>query len=187
MHLIGYSLMASSGTFDVGPTYYYLVAPYYLLLALRGGLRVKLALERKYRGLVAWASIVVVPIAWLTVVPMKAVRLKELASAINAPWSFLAASNLSQGIVVVPTFQRLHAAGYALGYPYEVQTRSGTLQLVRAQSATELADAARVLQRTGPIYLLDLDEHTFQANGTRRYAVREFRQVSDVPWPVKAN
>ena len=186
VHLIGYSTMASSGTFDVGPTYYYLVAPCYLLLAIRGGLRVQMVLGRKHRHLLAWASLVVIPVAWLTVVPMKAMRLKALASAIDAPWAFLAASNLNQGLVIVPPFKEMRAAGYGLGYPYEVATRTGALHLVRPLSAQELADAARALHYTGPVYRLDFDEAAFQADGSRSYGLQEFARVSDVSWPSKA-
>ncbi len=186
VHLLGYSLLASSGTFDVGPTYYYLVAPCYLLLAIRGGLRVQMVLARKQRNLVAWASLVVVPVAWLTVVPMKAMRLKELASAIDAPWAFLAESDLNQGLVIVPPFKKMHAAGYGLGYPYEVATRTGTLRLIRPKSAQELADAARALHYTGPVYRLDLDEAAFQSDGSRSYRLQEFARPSDVSFPVQA-
>jgi Dolichyl-phosphate-mannose-protein mannosyltransferase len=185
VHLIGYSLMASSGTFDVGPTYYYLVAPCYLLLAIRGGLRVKLTLARKYRNVVTWASIAVLPVAWLTVVPMRAIRLKELTTAINAPWEFLATSNLSRGLVIVPPFRTMRAAGYALGYPYDVATKTGTLQLIRPKTLAELADAARSLRYSGPVYRLEFDEQAFESDGSRRYALREFAQLSDVNWPTR--
>lgn len=186
VHLLGYSLMASSGTFDVGPTYYYLVAPCYLLLAIRGGLRVQMVLARKHRNLVVWASLVVVPVAWLTVVPMKAMRLKGLAAAIDAPWAFLADRDLNQGLVIVPPFKTMRAAGYGLGYPYEVATRSGTLRLIRPSSAQELADAARALHYTGPVYRLELDEAAFESDGSRNYRLQEFARPSDVSFPVRA-
>lgn len=183
VHLFGYALMASSGTFDVGPTYYYLVAPCYLLLAIRGALRVKLMLARKYRGVMTCACVAIVPVAWLTIVPMRAIRLKELAVAINAPWDFLARTNLRRGLVIVPTSRKMHAAGYALGYPYEVATNAGTLQLIRPKTPTELADAMLFLHYTGPVYRLELDESAFQLDGSRRYALREFAPPSDISWP----
>lgn len=184
IHLVGYSIVASSGTFDVGPTYYYLVAPCYLLLAIRGALRVKLTLARKHRSLATWAGVAILPVVWLTVVPIRVVRLEELTTAIDAPWDFLAASKLSQGLVIVPPFKKLHAAGYALGYPYEVATEAGTLHLIRPKSPAELADAARSLHYSGPVYRLEMDDQSFQEDGSRRYALREYAQLSDVSWPT---
>ena len=186
VHLLGYSLMASSGTFDVGPTYYYLVAPCYLLLAIRGGLRLQLMLARKYRSALSWAAIAAVPLAWSTVVPLKAARLSELSSAIAAPWAFLASRDLSEGLVVVPSFKSLHAAGYGLGYPYQVATRRGSLQLIRPKSAAELLEAARSLHYSGPVYRLELDEAAFQLDGSRRFELSQFARASDVRWPARA-
>ncbi len=171
VHLLGYSLAASSGTFDVGPTYYFLAAPCYLLLALRGALRLQLALSPKFRSIVTWVGVVALPVAWLTVVPVKVLRLASLSEAIRAPWSFLAATDLTEGLVVVPPFATLHAAGYALGYPYEVRTRAGVVKLIRPESRAELAEAARFLHYTGPVYQLQVDERLFQKDGTRRYTL----------------
>ncbi len=171
-HLLGYSLVASSGTFDVGPTYYYLVAPCYLLLAIRGGLRIQLALAAKHRRIITRAAVTAIPIAWLTVVPTKAMRLKELATTIDAPWSFLASTQLSQGLVVVPPFKTMRCAGYALGYPYEVRTQAGTLNLIRPDNPEELLNASHYLHYSGPIYALELDEKAFQGRGVRRYELR---------------
>jgi len=171
VHLLGYSLAASSGTFDVGPTYYYLAAPCYLLLAMRGALRLELALIPRLRPIITWAGLVALPVAWLTVVPLRVLRLVRLSQAISAPWSFLAESDLTEGLVVVPSFAALHAAGYALGYPYEVRTRAGVVKLIRPESRAELAEAVRFLHYTGPVYQLQFDEPRFQSDGTRRYGL----------------
>ena len=109
--------------------------------------------------------------AWLTVVPLRVLRLVRLSQAISAPWSFLAESDLTEGLVVVPSFAALHAAGYALGYPYEVRTRAGVVKLIRPESRAELAEAVRFLHYTGPVYQLQFDEPRFQSDGTRRYGL----------------
>ena len=72
----------------------------------------------------------------------------------------------------MPSFKDMHSAGYALGYPYEVRTRTGRLTLIRPLNHEELVSASRFLHYAGPVYSLKLDQSAFEAQGVRRYELQ---------------
>jgi hypothetical protein len=169
-----HTVALSTGTWDVGPTYYLPIAPVLVIAAVRGlvAVREQLPATSLGRRALGWLPVAGTCVALLTVVPIRFVRLNVLAAEIAAPWKLVAESRLGDAIVMVPGFKQMEAPAYALGYPYQVPSGEGTAYLVRPQSAAELEEARRFLGARLPVYLLVFDRAEFEASGVRRYAIR---------------
>jgi len=175
--MAAFSLVASTGTWDVGPTYYFAVAPLAVVLAVRGirALRERMSSFGDGVRFFAWLPLVGAMVALVTIVPVRFIRLGVLSAEIDAPWRAIAESKLGESIVVLPGAAQMAAAGYLLGYPYEIQSGTGTAHLVRPHSAPELEDARRFLGMDLPVVQLILDEEAFRRSGVRRY---QFKPLS---------
>jgi hypothetical protein len=169
---VAYTLVASPGTWDVGPTYYFAIAPLVVVLVVRGirALRTRMIAVPSGVRFVGWLPVVGGCVAMVTIAPMHLVRLSVLSAEIDAPWRAVAESDLGESIVVVPL--RRAAAGYALGFPYEIKTKTGTAHLVRPDSPASLDDARQFLGASLPVFQLAFDEETFRRDGLRRFEIK---------------
>jgi len=167
-------LLASVGTWDVGPTYCFPVVPLLVVLAVRGlkGLRALVPEGSFVRAALGWVPVAGACLAFCTVVPIRCLRLATLAVEIEAPWKAVADARLGEAIVVLPSAFDLAQAAYALGYPYAIESGPGKAHLVRPHSPGELEEARRALGVALPVYALSLDSSLFQSLGVRRYALR---------------
>jgi hypothetical protein len=172
LFLLLYLVPASSGTWDVGPTYYLAVSPLVVLLATRG-LEVAGELGGDtviWRRWLRWTCVVGGVTSWWALAPLRVLRLSALSDEIAAPWQAIRESGVGDAIVVLPSARAMAAAGYALGYPYEVETGPVTVaKLCRPGKQADLAGLRRFLGVDRPVYLLQLDRPTFAKLGSRRY------------------
>jgi len=185
-HVLLYFVVLNTGTWDVGPTYYLAVAPWMVLLAVRGLRAMATTLVGPaFLPAALQALFIVGPIAaWLTVVPLRALRLGTLAHEANAPWHAVAASGVGDAILVVPYGAQMGAAGYALGYPYEIRTGPRTrVRVCRPRSSQELLEARAWLGPELPVYALHLDRTSLDRGGVRRYTLLRL----DAPSPPVTN
>lgn len=173
-----YTVIPSSGTWDVGPTYYFAVAPVLVGLAVRGVQWVRVAARERWPAIGHFASaltLVGLVVALVSVVPLRFVRLAALAGEIRKPWEAIAESTIGDAIVVLPPYRERLAAGYALGFPYEVPTGPSTrARLIAPSDETELSEARSVLGSELPIYYLMADQALFEHEGRRRFSVVPF-------------
>jgi hypothetical protein len=172
-YVLGYSPIASGGTWDVGPTYYFVVAPLLVALAVRG-VRASRNLfpgDTPGRRFVSFIPIIGLGIGMLTLVPLHLLRLGVLAREIEAPWRAIADADLGNSVVILPSATQLRAAGYSLGYPYEVHTPRGIAHLIRPFTLDELSVARRYLGEALPTYALDIDSASWRGHRERRYRI----------------
>lgn len=156
--VVAYSLVPSSGTWDVGPTYYYAAVPLVIPLMVRGLRFVRVACIEHAPRLVPLAgalSVALIAIAWSGAAPLRLQRLARLCYEIRAPWRAVAKSGIGDAIVVVPPARSRNAAGYSHGYPYEIKTGPGTVaRLVHPLNAAELEEVRRFVGPDLPVYEL---------------------------------
>jgi Dolichyl-phosphate-mannose-protein mannosyltransferase len=171
---IAYTLLPTTGTWDVGPTYYLATAPLLVVLAVRGirVLRERLRAVPEGARFVGWLPVAGAAVAIITIVPVHLTRLSMLSAVIDAPWRAVVEAQLGESIVVVPGHMKMGAAGYALGYPYEIRSGTGTAHLVRPRSQSELDEARQFLGMSLPVVQLVFDEEAFRRDGARHYQVR---------------
>lgn len=174
---IAYTLIASTGTWDVGPTYYFAISPLLIIIAVRGlhGIRNRLAPIGALARAFGWLPIVGALVGFVTVLPIRLIRLDALVEQIEAPWQHIASSDIGNAIVVLPGIRELRPAGYSLGYPYTVDTASGVAHLIRPSSFEELTLARRQLGESLPVYGLRLDVASFHETGMRRYRLESLQ------------
>lgn len=174
-----YALIPSAGTWDVGPTYYFAVAPILVGLAVRGVHWVRAAANERWPAIGHFASaftLVGLVVALASVVPLRFVRLAALAGEIRKPWDAIAESAIGDAIVVLPPYKERLAAGYALGFPYEVPTGPSTrARLIAPNDEAELKEARSVLGSGLPVYYLMADQALFELEGQRRFKVLPFQ------------
>jgi hypothetical protein len=169
-----YLLVPFSGTWDVGPTYYYAVVPVLIPLAVRGvsALRMRLtAVDATAARMVSWGVIAGTFVAVTAIAPIRAVNLTELAAQIRAPWDLIEASDLEDSIVIVQPANARRAPGWAFGYPYTLTSaRGATVHLILPGSQQDLVQATAFLGPL-PIYSLALDADHFAQTGNRRFTL----------------
>lgn len=170
-----YSLAFAGGTWDTGPTYYFVCVPLIIPLVVRGMFKTTdfLRLEVKHERLsrtCGWLPIVGIALAWLTVAPTHFVHIAWLSREVQKPWELIARSGMGNAGVAIPRAVDRHAPGWALGYPYRIATGSGTVaQLFEPHSFEEGAAAHAYFGRELPIYRLEIDGRVFQETGERVY------------------
>ncbi|MCC6901927.1 MAG: glycosyltransferase family 39 protein [Polyangiaceae bacterium] len=176
--VLGYVVVPSSGTWDVGPTYYYVCAPLLVAITVRGvhGLRELGATDWPALSRFLSAIVVVGPIvALVSIVPLHLTRLAALSSEIRAPWDAIAQSGVGDAIVLVTPFGERLPAGYALGYPYEIPTGATTrARLISPENDGELDAARNVLGTTLPVYRIVGDRVRFDRRSQRHYSLVPF-------------
>lgn len=176
--VLGYVVVPSSGTWDVGPTYYYVCAPLLVAIAVRGvhGLRQLGATHWPALGRFSSALVVVGPlVALVSIVPLHLTRLAALAAEIRAPWDAVAESGVGDAIVLVTPYSERFPAGYALGYPYEIPTGATTrARLISPENSAELDAARSVLGPTLPVYRIVGDRVRFERQGLRQFSLVPF-------------
>jgi hypothetical protein len=156
--VLAYTLVPSSGTWDVGPTYYFAIVPILVPLMVRGIHFVHAACRDHAPRLVPLAgalSLSVIAIAWSGAAPLQLQRLARLCSDIRAPWRAVATSGIGNAIVIVPPARNRHAPGYSHGYPYEIKTGPNTVaKLAQPLDEAETEDVRRFLGLGLPVYRL---------------------------------
>ncbi|HWZ90780.1 MAG TPA: glycosyltransferase family 39 protein, partial [Polyangiaceae bacterium] len=181
---LGYSAIASSGTWDVGPTYYFVLAPLLIALAVRGtralrSLPPEGSALRRFFGLLPLVGLAV---GAITLVPLHLIRLGALTAQIEAPWRAIAQADPGDCIVILPSAVKLHAAGYSLGYPYEVRTRHGVAHLIRPVTTSEASEARQYLGSALPLYALNIDAQRWSQGRERRYTLQPLQSPgSELP------
>jgi Dolichyl-phosphate-mannose-protein mannosyltransferase len=176
-HVLLGTLLASSGVWDVGPSYLVPLAPLLIALAARGLQVVGRAgeLGARWRRVAIWVAVVGVATGLVVVTPLRLVRLRALTTEMGAPWHAIATSGIGDAIVVLPSASASAPVGFNLGYPYEVATGPSTrARLCRPFSAVELRDARAFLGARLPVYRLTVDEAALARSGARRYALVPF-------------
>jgi hypothetical protein len=175
-----YIVVPSSGTWDVGPTYYYACAPLLVAIAVRGvhGLREFTSSRWPALGNFGSAVVVVGPvIALVSVVPLHLTRLSALAAEIRSPWDAVAGSGVGDAIVLVTPYRERFPAGYALGYPYEISTGPTTrARLISPENNEELEAARSVLGVALPVYRIVGDRERFERRGERHFGLVPFER-----------
>jgi hypothetical protein len=177
--LAAYMLVPSSGTWDVGPTYYFAVVPVLVPLAVRGlsFLREQLSRFEPRLGALAGAlALSLLFVSWSSVAPLRMFRLSKLCTDIRAPWRTIAASKIGNAIVIAPPARQRHAAGYYHGYPYEVRTGPDTVALLtQPLDAAELEEARRFLGPTLPVYEVVYSPGLSRKEGRAAYEMKRVR------------
>lgn len=177
--VIAYSLVPSSGTWDVGPTYYFATVPLLVPLMVRGLRFVRTACAERAPQLVPLAgalSVALVAVAWSGPAPLRLQRLALLCHEIRAPWRAVAKSGIGDAIVVVPPARSRNAAGYSHGYPYRIETGPGTVaRLVHPLNATELEEVRRFVGPELPVYDLVYSGSASHKKGRAVFELRRGR------------
>lgn len=145
------------GTWDLGPTYYFAIAPVLIPLAVRG-----IGAWRHYK-ITPWLVTFGLAANLLAIAPVRAIHLGMLASQIRAPWNAVEAAHLGKAIVVVPRIDARRAAGWSHGYPYTI----GDVHLIAPRNEQELAVALEALGPQ-PVYQLQLDSSYYGISGGDR-------------------
>ncbi len=179
-------LVPGAGTWDVGPTYCFVLVPMLAPLFVRGVAvlaeqAAKLTTEG--RALVHWAVVAAVGVALVATTPIRFTRLTVLADAISAPWDAVAASDIGEAVVVVPTVGQRGAAGWGYGYPYEIATGASTEAHLFLPLNRREYDAARPTLPAVPTYALELDLARSAQLRHRQYRIVPFDP--EVRWPTK--
>jgi Dolichyl-phosphate-mannose-protein mannosyltransferase len=160
-----YMLVPFAGTWDVGPTYYFALAPVLIPLAVRG-----VGAWRRY-SITPWLVMCGLGVALFAIAPIRAIHLGELAAQIRRPWDTIASANLGRAIVVVPPLDARRAPGWAHGYPYTI----GDVHLIAPHDEHELDEAIEALGEQ-PVYQLALDREHYEATGDRQFTLRALTQ-----------
>ncbi|MFT3698523.1 MAG: glycosyltransferase family 39 protein [Kofleriaceae bacterium] len=167
MFVLFYVLVPYPGTWDVGPTYYFALAPALIPLAVRG-----IGAWRHYK-ITPWLVSAGLAINLTAIAPIHAIHLGSLAAQIRAPWTTIADANLGKAIVIVPPIDARRAPGWAHGYPYEI----GDVHLIAPMNQKDLDDAIRYLGPQ-PVYQLVLDKDFYTATGDRRFSLEPLQPSS---------
>jgi 4-amino-4-deoxy-L-arabinose transferase-like glycosyltransferase len=170
------SFIYSSGTWDFGPTYYFVCVPLLIPIAIRGlhwlWSEAKAACAPTLARAIGWTPIVGLALCLLTVGPLRLVSIAMLAKEVRAPWELIARQTKGNVLVALPP-PFTSAVGWAFGYPYTIENgRETTAKLFYATSAQERADAVRFLGAELPQYELTRDERQFADTGRRVYSLR---------------
>lgn len=175
-----YLLVPFTGTWDVGPTYYYALVPALVPLAVRGvsALRERAtALDASGTATRAlgWMVVLGIVVAVTTQFPLRAIRLTSLASQILEPWEVIEESDIGPAIVIVPPIEQRKAPGWAHGHPFVLHTRKGDrVDLVSVASPQQLAEALAYLGDK-PVYVLTLDQDTYRETGRRHFTLQPYQ------------
>lgn len=165
-----YWLLPTSGTWDIGPTYYFAIAPFIIVFVTLGVGALGQFATGRLRRAVRWSCIVGCATAWLTIVPLHWLSISELSTEVDKPWEAIRSADLGDAIVVVPSSGARRAAGYALGYPYRIATGpTTTAYLIMPSTREELNEAIRYFGHERPAYQLKLDEQWFAWHEERRF------------------
>lgn len=184
---LGWIFIPVPGTWDVGPTYTYVLVPILFPLFGRGiaalvTTATKLATDA--RALVHWALVATVVAAAVSTTPLRFARLTVLADEIQAPWDTVARAPIGECVVVAPPAIARAAAGWGYGYPYEIPTGETTkahlfMPLNRAEY-----EAGRPHLPAVPTYALQLDGPQSIRDGVRVFNVVPFDVDKAFPKPA---
>ncbi len=181
--LVAFLVIPGPGTWDVGPTYGYVLAPI-LFAAVAHGAAALLRIAGRFRTIGEWAILATIAVALVTVTPLRYARMTQLARAVREPWEFVASSGIGNANVVVPPIWARGAAGWGYGYPYEIATGDGTrARLVFPLSRAEY-DEIKPMLGTDPVYLLGMDRQAFAQTGERHFTLTPLDPNMD--WPRKS-
>jgi hypothetical protein len=175
-----YVVVPGPGTWDVGPTYMFLMLPVFVSLAVRGAQAIRVTAGERAR-LVDWSLAVYVALGVITVTPLRLYRVEDVASAIQSPWDAVASSDAT-GALIVPNIRARAAAGWGYGYPYEIDTHAGRVKLMMPVRREEYDEAMQFLGAK-TAFTLQLDRDHFVATDARRFQVVPFDP--DLAWPAK--
>ncbi|HEY1812242.1 MAG TPA: glycosyltransferase family 39 protein [Kofleriaceae bacterium] len=159
-----YVIVPFAGTWDVGPTYYFALAPVLIPLAVRG-----IGAWRHYK-ITPWLVTCGLAVALLAIAPIRAIHLGELGAQIRRPWDTIASAHLGRAIVLVPSLEQRRAPGWAHGYPYTI----GDVHLISPHNQHELDEARQALGDL-PVYQLALDADVYDATGERRFTLTQLK------------
>lgn len=181
--VVAFLVIPAPGTWDVGPTYGYVVAPI-LFAAIAHGIAALLRVAGRFRTVGEWAIFATIAAALVTVTPLRYARMTQLARAVREPWEFVASSGVGNANVVVPPIWARGAAGWGYGYPYEIETGEGTrAKLVFPLSRAEY-DEIKPMLGNDPVYLLGMDRQAFAQTGERHFTLTPLDPNMD--WPRKS-
>jgi hypothetical protein len=167
---VAFLVIPGPGTWDVGPTYGFVIAPL-LFAAMAHGAAALARFGASHRSAIEWGLLGAVAAAFVTVTPLRFARLTELASAIRSPWEAVASSGIGEANVVVPTIRGRMAAGWGYGYPPEIETSATTkAHLFFPLSRAEYDEALPLLPKV-PVYVLVLDGPGFARTGERKFVL----------------
>jgi hypothetical protein len=180
LFMAAYVVVPGPGTWDVGPTYMFVMVPVLVALAVRGAQAIRVA-AGAHASTFDWALAAYVALGVVSVTPLRLYRVEDLASAIRAPWDAVADSDAS-GVLVVPPIRARGAAGWGYGYPYDIDTRKGHMKLVMPVRREEYDEALQFLGATSA-FTLKLDADRFVASHERHFQVVPFDP--EQAWPSK--
>ncbi|CAN5788988.1 hypothetical protein BH09MYX1_BH09MYX1_54670 [soil metagenome] len=180
LFVVCFLIIPAPGTWDVGPTYGYVLAPI-LFAAIAHGIAAIVGYSGRFRAIAEWAVLAAVAAALVTITPLRLARVTELASAVRSPWEFIASSGIGNANVVVGPIWTRAAAGWGYGYPPDIPTGDDThATLFLPLSRTEYAEAKPLLADQ-PTYLLGMDGQAFVRTGERHFTLTAFDP--DKNWP----
>jgi hypothetical protein len=171
IQLVAVSLLANTGVPELGAAYLVPIAPFLVMLAVRGLQAIARAgqVGPRLGRFVLWTCVVGVGTGWAFVMPLRLARLRALTAELEVPWRTVAASGIGDAIVIVPAGAAMGAVGRALGFPYEIATGPTTrARLCRLFQEDELPAVRAFLGKDLPVYRLLLDQEAAR-QGTRRY------------------
>jgi 4-amino-4-deoxy-L-arabinose transferase-like glycosyltransferase len=172
IQLVAISLLASTGVPELGAAYLIPIAPFLVMLAVRGlqAMARSSQLNPRLVRFVLWACVVGAGTGWAFVMPLRLARLRALTTELEVPWRTVAEAGIGDAIVIVPAGAAMGAVGRGLGYPYEIATGPSTrARLCRLFHDDELPAVRAFLGKDLPVYRLRLDRDTFARQGARRY------------------
>lgn len=170
--LAAFVIVPAPGTWDVGPTYGYVLLPVLVPAATRGASWAFGAATRQgpaTRDVAEWALLALLAAGMLSATPLRFARLTLLAREIRAPWDFIASSGAGDVVVVVPRTRGRAAAGWGFGYPYEIDTSPSTkARLFIPLNRAEYDAGMKHLGATSALRLT-VDEDAFFRTSERRF------------------
>jgi hypothetical protein len=166
--LIVFVIVPATGTWDVGPTYGFVLVPILVAVATRG----VQWMARVAPAATPWAVCAFVAFGLVTMTPLRFARLAELCAQIRAPWEAIAQSH-AKGLVVVPGIRARAAAGWAYGHPFTIETKGGTATLITPRSRRDYDEAVSALHDSSAL-VLTLDVRHFIATKDRVFVLAPF-------------
>jgi hypothetical protein len=166
-------LVGNTGAWECGPSYYFVMVPILIPLAVRGLRGLVGFAEATDQHVVArtlsWLPVVGAAVCWCTTGPAHLISIAALSREIRAPWEYIA-DNI-RGDAIVMLAERF-PAGFSLGYPYTIATGPGTeAKLCQPKSAAEAREAVAFLGSNLPLFMLRIDEARFERDGRRVYTL----------------
>jgi 4-amino-4-deoxy-L-arabinose transferase-like glycosyltransferase len=180
--LLGFVVIPAPGTWDVGPTYGFVLVPILVALATRGVHRLWTLSQDELRARFQWGLVAFVVLGAMTTTPLRLARVADLAAAIRSPWDYIASTNANGAVIVVPSIRARAAAGWGYGYPYEIKTADGkTSKLIEPFRRAEYDEAMAHLGAHDALEL-HLDRERFMVTHDRQFSLVPFDP--DQAWPA---